>query len=281
MIGIYINNRTLEEHKHIPRWLMNFTNLLVPLCVTTKRNQDIYNVQVKNLKYQTLNCFGVYGCSLVFLGVLVNLSLLNMNEELPIHSEKFNVILASVLSFGILTTVISFNLMIDFKRKIATYLILGGQIVLSIAIFVTSITWIATIPSDNAYIVFKTSHTHMEIIQVKEIVPIQNETVFDLRKIAIINSSDFHAEIDSIQAKNLDAIIIINQDAFKPSSPNTAFVKGLDLHIPTFLVRKQNMMDLLKLRNFTKHVELTKKIHLENYGFIHSGTGYLLNTSDL
>jgi len=281
MIGIYINNRTLKDCSHIPRGLMNFTNIFVPLCLTTKRNQDIYDVQAKNLKYQNFNCFGVYGSSLVFLGILVNMSLLNMNEELPINSAKFNVILASVLSFGILATVISFNLQLDLKSKIVTNFTLGGQIVLSLIIIVTTITWLAVIPSDNAYIVFKTNHTHMEIILAKEIVPIQNDTVIDLRKITIINSTDFKAEIDSFKFKNLDAIIVINQDTFKPSSPYTAFLQGIDLQIPTLLVRRENVLDLIKLGNFTKHVEITKKIHFEYYGFSHSGTGNLINTSGL
>ena len=281
MIGIYINISTLEDQEHIPRWLMAFANLFVPLFMTTKTNQDVYHVQVKNLKYQTLNCFGVYGSSLILLGILVNFSLLNMNEELPINFTKFIVIIASILSFGILATLISFNLLLDYKNKIIKYLTLGGQIILLLTVFVASITLCIIIPNDNAYIVFKTNHSHLEIIQAKEIVPIQNETIFDLRKIAIINSTDFKAELDSFETKKLDAIIIINQDAYKPSSPNTAFVQGLDLQVPTLLVRRENMVDILKLGNFTKHVELTKKINLEYYGFSHSGTGNLLNTSDI
>ena len=93
-----------------------------------------------------------------------------------------------------------------------------------------------------------------------------------MRKIAIINSTDFKAEIDSVRAKKtLDAIIVINQETFKPSSPTTSVLRGIDLQIPTLLVRRENMLDLLKLGNFTKHVELTKEINFENYGFSHSG----------
>ena len=267
MLSIYVNSRTIEEFRHIPRWVMNFTNICAPLCFTTKRNQDIYDVQVKNLRYQTLNCFSVYGSSLVILGVLVNLSLLNMNEELPINSTKFNVILTSAFAFGVLATLISFKLKPDFKNKYITYSTLIGQVVLVMAIFTTSISWLANIPNDDAYIVFKTNHTYLDIIQVKEIVPIDRDnTILDSRKIGIFNGTDFQKHIKEVQT--LDAIIIINQENFKPSSPyNSLFGKGNYVRIPTLLVRKENALDILAIGKFTQHVELTKKVYLEKYGF--------------
>ena len=68
--------------------------------------------------------------------------------------------------------------------------------------------------------------------------------------------------------QTLDAIIIINQENFKPSSPyNSLFGKGNYVRIPTLLVRKENALDILAIGRFTQHVELTKKVELEKYGF--------------
>ena len=275
MIGIYINDRTLEDQEDIPRWLISFTNLFVPLCFTIKRNQDIYKVQVKNLKYQTVNCFMFYGTGLVILGTLVNQSKLKMNPDLPINSTKFNIILMSTIAFGITATMISLHLKHNFKKKLSNYIMVAGQNILFFGVFITSIVWLLNVPNDDAFIAFKTNFTHLEIIQAKEIIPIQNQTIFYSRKIVIVESSDVQQAVKSMENSDANAMIIILQDEFKPSSPLPSNLKGIDVKIPTLLVRKENSKDISKINN--QPVEITKKVNLHRYGFLHdSGNHFVL-----
>ena len=272
MVGFYINDCTLEDQEHIPRWLISVTNLFVPLCFTTKRNQDINKVQEKNLKYQTINCFGFYGTGLIILGILVNLSKLNMNPDLPINSIKFNIILTSVMAFGLLALLISFNLKLRFKKKIFNVIVLAGQNILLFIILVTSFVWLLNAPNDDAFIAFKTNNTHLEIIQAKEIIPLQNKSIINSEKIVIVKSSDLLLSMKSFRNDNPDVIIILLQDEFKPSSPLSWSLNGLDGSIPTLLVRKENAKEISEFENHPQeHIELTKKVDFQRYGFYNTG----------
>ena len=110
LLGICVNSKTLFDQDNIPNWLLVFMNLFVPICFTTKTNEDISKIQSKNLKWQTWNCSIIYGLALIVLGLLVSYSKLNMNESIPINYQVFLIFIITTLSLGLLATVFSFRL---------------------------------------------------------------------------------------------------------------------------------------------------------------------------
>ena len=110
LLGCCANFLSIRDHEHIPNWLLVFMNLFVPICFTTKDDEDISKAQAKNLKLQTWNCSTVYGLALIILGLLVSLSKLNMNSKIPINFEMFIILITMIFASGILAILYSFRL---------------------------------------------------------------------------------------------------------------------------------------------------------------------------
>ena len=131
-IGIFINQKTLQDseaeefQRYIPRWLIVFMNVFVPLCFTTKVNREAFKVLAKNLKYQAWNCFGIYVIALIAVWILINLNRLAMFEDIPYNNMHFNITIIALVMSGVSSVGFSFYIeKVQFdkvKLKVNSYL---------------------------------------------------------------------------------------------------------------------------------------------------------------
>ena len=132
VLGIGIGS-FIREYEHIPKVLLVFMNVFVPICFATRHKEDISKAQSKNLMYQAWNCSTIYGFALIVLGLLVSLSQLKMNPNIPINFEMFIILVTSVFALGILVILFSFRMELQETMntlKKATFVIikiLSGQ----------------------------------------------------------------------------------------------------------------------------------------------------------
>ena len=226
LLGMYVNFSTIYDHENIPNWLLVFMNLFVPICFTTKDDEDISKVQAKNLKFQTWNCSIFYGLSLIALGLLVAFSQLNMNPDIPINFPMFLVFIITTFSMGILATVFSFRLEISESmktlKKILFTMAKTFRLTALFGLIVTSSILMSVIPTpSSAFLVICSKASQPIVFEALAIVPLKNPVMnvtFD--SLAINEYHDF------------DKVAIVQDDeGFKPSSP---------LPYPTLIIRKEN-----------------------------------------
>ena len=226
LLGMYVNFSTICDHENIPNWLLVFMNLFVPICFTTKDDEDISKVQAKNLKFQTWNCSIFYGLSLIALGLLVAFSQLNMNPDIPINFPMFLVFIITTFSMGILATVFSFRLELSesmkTQKKTAFTIAKTLRLIALLGLIVTSSILMSIIPTpSSAFLVICSKDSQPIVFETLAIVPLKNPVMnvtFD--SLAINEYHDF------------DKVAIVQDDeGFKPSSP---------LPYPTLIIRKEN-----------------------------------------
>ena len=226
LLGMYVNFSTIYEHENIPNWLLVFMNLFVPICFTTKDDEDISKVQAKNLKFQTWNCSIIYGLSLIALGLLVAFSQLNMNPDIPFNFPMFLVFIITTFSMGILATVFSFRLELSESmktlKKIVFTMAKTFRLTALFGLILTSSILLSIIPKPStAYLVICSKDSQPIVFEALAIVPLKNPVMnvtFD--SLAINEYHDF------------DKVAIVQDDeGFKPSSP---------LPYPTLIIRKEN-----------------------------------------
>ena len=226
LLGMYVNFSTIYEHENIPNWLLVFMNLFVPICFTTKDDEDISKVQAKNLKFQTWNCSIFYGLSLIALGLLVAFSQLNMNPDIPINFPMFLVFIITTFSMGILATLFSFRLELSDSMKTLTKtaftIAKTLRLIALLGLIVTSSILMSIIPTpSSAFLVICSKDSQPIVFETLAIVPLKNPVMnvtFD--SLAINEYHDF------------DKVAIVQDDeGFKPSSP---------LPYPTLIIRKEN-----------------------------------------
>ena len=177
IIGIFLNNKTLKDNETVPRSLLIFLNIFVPICFTPTISHDFHKVQIRNLKNQMWSCLTIYGLNLIVLCILVNLSLLSMNQDIPINSAKFNWIMGSIFIFGFLSFLFSFTLQTfdnKSRRKSLMYFLSSLQMLLPCFILICFLTVLMCNFLDRKTALFIVNHDSYDekIFEMYEVIPV-------------------------------------------------------------------------------------------------------------
>ena len=249
-IGIYVNNLTIREEKNIPNWLLVFMNLFVPICFSTDENSNISRCQEQNLKFQTWNCVTVYGVAMIILGLLVNLSVYNMDPNIPINNEMFNILVTLTLLLGILALAFSFRMDIHKELSNTKKIVFTMTKIIRITMFlglVTSLSvMMAVIPFSNPLAEVRFDNSN--VIYGQEIVSLpQMPFRIPKKDLLYIKGELFDQKIAYLHDKNPKVLIILNHNDDKPSSPMPFAVPASSFDLPTILIKKSDRNTFLEL----------------------------------
>ena len=247
LLGIYVNLSTIYEHENIPNWLLVFMNLFVPICFTTKDDEDISKVQAKNLKLQTWNCSTFYGLSLIALGLLVAFSRLNMSPNIPINFEMFLLFIITTFLMGILSTFFSFCLELSesmtTSKKIVLIMAKTLRLIVLLGLIVTSSILLSTTPKPSStYLVIWSSNSQPIVFETMAIIPL---------KTPVMNVTSKDIAINEYQDFNKVAVVQ-DDEGFKPSSP---------LPYPTLIIKEEDRSQFGNVFHENKNYNLISKEH--------------------
>ena len=271
-LGACVNFKTIRYYENIPNWLLVFMNLFVPICFTTDSEENISEVQIKNLKCHTWTSSTIYCLSLMTLGVLVYFSKLNMNPDIPITFPMFKLFVSTTISLGILAFVFSFHLEVFESRPSWMKMLLSMAKILRIfalvALFIALPIIISSI-HDVYLTIWDKTNSQPKVFRALEIVPMEKPlTNFKLQDIEIVSEEEVHDRTTKVlQTRKKLCIVLSNQQSEKPSSPNP--YSSIPFDIPTILLRnkdKNAFIGLIKDSNENNYVQISNQYNWQqNY----------------
>ena len=245
LLGTSANFLTIREYKHIPKVLLVFMNVFVPICFATRHKEDISKAQLKNLMYQAWNCSTIYGLALIVLGLLVSLSQLKMNPNIPINFEMFIILVTSVFALGILVILFSFRMELqDTMNTLKKMTFLINKILrLSslLALITTSTTLLLITPTDSStyLVIWKNTSSQPEVFNALKVTPLENPVMnLHLNDLDIIRWEEIEKRTDEVQNNKKLAVVLNDQPSknLKPSSPKPF---QSSFNIPVIIIPKE------------------------------------------
>ena len=268
LVGICINFMTIRDYLNIPNWFLVFMNLFVPICFTTKTDEDISKLQVKNLKLQTLNCFVFYGLSLTALGLLVYFSQLKMNPDIPVNFSKFLIFVSSTFMLGLFACFSALRMSFwdsqSIRKKILFAMTKIIRMISILGIITFSIFLLVTTPLDETYYVILGN----KIFKCRTVLPTKESFMnLTFNRFLIIKRENLQHQ------SNFAPILILDNEEPKPSSPLPFEFKISEgqWRNPILLISKKDRKDVLKIiedkRNRPAIFQIMKKNH-QNQDYI-------------